>query len=111
MRRVALTLASAALVFSPTLAPTNKQPGDEVANNEASTVGSLRSLNTAEAYYARTYSEIGFTCTLQDFSPPAAGEKPSAKAADLIDRTVFEQDCFHLFGQGCHVFDCSTPIE
>ena len=75
-------------MFSPTLAPTNKQPGDEVANNEASTVGSLRSLNTAEAYYARTYSEIGFTCTLQDFSPPAAGEKPSAKAADLIDRSL-----------------------
>ena len=88
MRRVALVLAFTASVFSPTLAQTNKQPGDEVAENEALAVGSLRSLNTAEAYYARTYSVTGFTCTLEDFSPPAAGQKPSPNAANLIDRSL-----------------------
>jgi hypothetical protein len=85
---MALTLAFAALVFAPALAQTNKQLSDEVAENEATAVGSLRSLNTAEAYYARTYSEAGFACTLQDFSPPAAGQKPSAHAAGLIDRSL-----------------------
>jgi type IV pilus assembly protein PilA len=85
MRRVALTIVASALVFSSALAQKGKEPGDEVAKNEPSAVGSLRSLVTAEIYYAHAYSEIGFTCTLANFSPPAAGQKPSAKAAGVID--------------------------
>lgn len=81
-----MAFVAAALVCSSALA--QKDKGDEVGDNEASTVGSLRSLNTAEAYYARTYSDIGFTCTLEDFSPPPTGQKPSPKAADLIDRSL-----------------------
>ncbi len=86
MITAAFTFVAAALLCSS--APAQKDKGDEVGNNEASAVGSLRSLNTAEAYYARTYSDIGFTCTLEDFSPPAAGQEPSAKAADLIERSL-----------------------
>jgi len=57
-------------------------------SNEAHAVGCLRSLNTAQAYYARTYPEIGFTCNLQDFNLPAPGQAASAKAANLIDQSL-----------------------
>lgn len=64
-----------------------KQPEDP-AKNEYGSVGSLRSLNTAEAVYSSTYPQIGFTCSLADFNAPADGQKPSSKASDLIDRSL-----------------------
>ena len=78
-----------ALLFCAVLAAQiDKKGPDDPAKNEARAVGSLRSLNTAEAVYSSTYPQIGFTCTLSDFSPPAAGQKPSSKAADLIQPSL-----------------------
>ena len=34
--------------------------------NEASAVGSVRTLNTAEVTYSRTYPNVGYTCTIQE---------------------------------------------
>jgi prepilin-type N-terminal cleavage/methylation domain-containing protein len=58
-----------------------------IAANEASTVGSLRTLNTAEVTYATTYDSVGFTCTLSDFGPPSSGN-PTSTAAGLIDSVL-----------------------
>jgi type IV pilus assembly protein PilA len=56
-----------------------------MAANEASAVGSLRALNTANTTYAITYPEQGFTCTISDLGPPSGSNLPSSTAAGLID--------------------------
>ena len=55
-----------------------------IAANQASAVGSLRTLNTAEITYATTYN-TGYTTALGNLGPPAAGTNPVATAAGLID--------------------------
>jgi len=54
-----------------------------IAANQASAVGSLRTLNTAEITYATTYN-TGYTSTLGWLGPPASGN-PTSSAAGLID--------------------------
>ncbi len=58
-----------------------------IAANEASAVGSLRALNTAEATYNLTYNN-SFTCTLSDLGPPSGGALASSSAAGLIDASL-----------------------
>ena len=56
-----------------------------IAANQASSVGSLRTLNTAEITYSSTYN-MGFSATMAYLAPPAAaGASPSSTAAGLID--------------------------
>jgi len=56
--------------------------------NEASAVGSLRTLNTAEITYNTTYPSSGFTCSLPALGPPASGTSVSSTAAGLIDANL-----------------------
>jgi prepilin-type N-terminal cleavage/methylation domain-containing protein len=58
-----------------------------IAANQASAVGSLRTLNTAEVTYSVTYN-TGYTSTLGNLGPPAAGQNPVATAAGLIDSVL-----------------------
>ncbi len=58
-----------------------------IAANEASAVGSLRVINTAEMTYATTYN-VGFTCTLSQLGPMASGASPSSAAAGLLDASL-----------------------
>jgi prepilin-type N-terminal cleavage/methylation domain-containing protein len=58
-----------------------------IAANEASAVGSVRTINTAEITYAATYPDIGFTCTASQLGPPASGT-PTSTAAGLIDSVL-----------------------
>jgi prepilin-type N-terminal cleavage/methylation domain-containing protein len=58
-----------------------------IAANQASAVGSLRTLNTAEVTYSVTYN-TGYTPTLGDLGPPAAGSTPVATAAGLVDSVL-----------------------
>jgi prepilin-type N-terminal cleavage/methylation domain-containing protein len=58
-----------------------------IAANQASAVGSLRTLNTAEITYATTYN-TGYTSTLGWLGPPAAATNPTATAAGLIDSVL-----------------------
>ena len=58
-----------------------------IAANQASAVGSLRTLNTAEITYSSTYN-VGFTTTLGYLAPPAAGANPVSTAAGLIDSVL-----------------------
>ncbi len=59
-----------------------------IAANQASAVGSLRTLNTAEITYSSTYNS-GFTCTLGYMAPGATGAtNPTSTAAGLIDSVL-----------------------
>jgi prepilin-type N-terminal cleavage/methylation domain-containing protein len=58
-----------------------------IAANQASAVGSLRTLNTAEVTYATTYN-VGFSSTLGDLGPPTTGGNPVVTAAGLVDEVL-----------------------
>jgi type IV pilus assembly protein PilA len=58
-----------------------------IAANEASAVGSLRTLNTAEITYQSTYPNVGFTCTLSYLGGSSSGT-PGSSAAGLIDSNL-----------------------
>ncbi|HZP01679.1 MAG TPA: prepilin-type N-terminal cleavage/methylation domain-containing protein [Terriglobia bacterium] len=55
-----------------------------IAANQASAVGSLRTLNTAEITYASTYN-VGYSSDLLYLGPPAPGANPTSTAAGLVD--------------------------
>jgi type IV pilus assembly protein PilA len=57
-----------------------------IAANEASAVGSLRSINTVCVTYSSTYG--GFPPTLAALGPAAGGGAPTAANADLIDSVL-----------------------
>jgi len=58
-----------------------------IAANQASAVGSLRTINTAEITYASTYN-TGYSASLPALGPGAAGAQPTASAAGLIDSVL-----------------------
>ena len=58
-----------------------------IAANQASAVGSLRTLNTAEVTYSVTYN-TGYSPTLGDLGPPASHGNPVATAAGLVDEVL-----------------------
>jgi prepilin-type N-terminal cleavage/methylation domain-containing protein len=58
-----------------------------IAANQASAVGSLRTINTAEITYASTYN-AGYSTSLADLAPPAPGAQPTSVAAGLIDSVL-----------------------
>ena len=59
-----------------------------IAANQASAVGSLRTLNTAEITYSSTYN-VGFTADHGlSGSRPTAGANPTSTAAGLIDSVL-----------------------
>ena len=60
-----------------------------IAANEASAVGSLRTLNTAEITYNTTYPNVGFACSLSSLAPPnGSSTSATSSAAGLIDSTL-----------------------
>jgi prepilin-type N-terminal cleavage/methylation domain-containing protein len=58
-----------------------------IAANQASAVGSLRTLNTCEITYASTYN-TGYTADLVSLGPPAGGGNPTPSAAGLVDSVL-----------------------
>lgn len=58
-----------------------------MAANESSAVGSIRTINTAEATYQMTYPSIGFTCLLPALGPAMFGA-PGPFGAELIDQQL-----------------------
>jgi len=57
-----------------------------IAANQASAVGSLRTLNTAEVTYSTTYN-TGYSSTLADLGPGTT-QTPTASYAGLIDEVL-----------------------
>jgi prepilin-type N-terminal cleavage/methylation domain-containing protein len=58
-----------------------------IAANQASAVGSLRTLNTAEVTYSSTFN-VGFSADMPSLASPAAGGNPTSTAAGLIDSVL-----------------------
>ncbi len=56
-----------------------------MAANEASAVGSIRSINTAAVTYSSTYPSVGYPSTLAQLAPSASATSGSA---DLIDSVL-----------------------
>lgn len=59
----------------------------KIAANQASAVGSLRTINTAEVTYASTYNQ-GYSQTLAQLGPVTSGSNPTSSQADLIDSVL-----------------------
>jgi len=80
-----------------------------IAANEASAVGSLRTLVTAQVTYATTYPTVGFAGTLAVMAPPGGGADPSSTQADLIDTNLASgSKSGYTYGQtGCVAATCS----
>ncbi len=60
----------------------------KMAANEASAVGSLRSINTACVAYSTSYGQYPPGNVLTTLGPPAAGAQASATNADLVDSVL-----------------------
>ena len=58
-----------------------------IAANEASAVGSLRTLNTAEITYNMTYPSVGFACSLSQLGGSGSGAGTST-AAGVVDANL-----------------------
>jgi type IV pilus assembly protein PilA len=58
-----------------------------IAANQASAVGSLRTLNTSEVTYSSTFN-VGFSQTLSYLQPDPTGSNPTSTAAGLIDSVL-----------------------
>ena len=59
-----------------------------IAANEASAVGSLRTINTAEVTYASTYPLVGFATDLNTLGPGTTPGTASSAAAQLLDSVL-----------------------
>jgi len=59
-----------------------------MAANEASAVSAIRAITTAEHAYFQAYPAIGFTCTISNLGPPAAGQPYTDTAAGILDAVV-----------------------
>jgi type II secretory pathway pseudopilin PulG len=58
-----------------------------IAANEASAVGSMRTINTAEITYASTYPSVGYATTIGNLAGSSCAS-PTSTAACLIDATL-----------------------
>ncbi|MGD1101760.1 MAG: prepilin-type N-terminal cleavage/methylation domain-containing protein [Terriglobia bacterium] len=58
-----------------------------IAANQASAVGSLRTLNTAEVTYSSTFN-VGFSVDMASLAPPSGTANPTSTAAGLIDSVL-----------------------
>ena len=58
-----------------------------IAANQASAIGSLRTINTAEESFQSTFN-MGYSSTLLQLGPPAGGGPATASAAGLLDSVM-----------------------
>ncbi len=64
------------------------------AANEASAVGNLRTVNTAQVVYASMFSQLGYAPDLASLGPPPGNAaKPSSSHSGLLNNTLGEPGC------------------
>jgi hypothetical protein len=83
--KVAPALVLGALVLSMSLSA--EAPGVPTQEDQLAAVGSLRSISTAEAYYAKEYGK-GFSPSLAALGVPPDGAKVSPRAAGLLKKSL-----------------------
>jgi prepilin-type N-terminal cleavage/methylation domain-containing protein len=66
-----------------------------IAANEAASVGTLRTMNTAMTTYASTYPDMGYPKSLTNLAPATTA---SSTSADLLDVTMTKADTFSKNG-------------
>jgi prepilin-type N-terminal cleavage/methylation domain-containing protein len=59
-----------------------------IAANEASAVGSVRTINTSEVTFASTYSDVGYSNALSNLAGNCASAAPTSTNACLIDSVL-----------------------
>ena len=59
-----------------------------IAANEASAVGSIRTINTAQVTYASTYPNVGFSDSVAKLGPAAGGGAVTSTTAGLVDNVL-----------------------
>jgi type II secretory pathway pseudopilin PulG len=65
-----------------------------MAANEASAVGIVRTINTAQVTYQVAYPKRGYVPDLRKLGPnPADASKPTPEHADLVDESLAGQNC------------------
>jgi hypothetical protein len=84
--KMTLAVVLGVLLLSTALSA-QEAPGVPSHENQLAAVGSLHSINTAEAYYAKEYGK-GFSSTLAALGVPPDGTKVSATAAGLLNNSL-----------------------
>jgi len=84
--RVSL-VAMASILLVTMVAATQQGSNWDLTDDAKSAVGCIRSINTAEVYYAKEYKK-GWSPTLAALGVPPEGTKPSAAAASLLQNSL-----------------------
>jgi len=72
-------------------------------SNASLAVGSVRSINTAQKYYAEHHPDRGYACDLTALGPPPSGQKESPDHAGLLtaELTNAESKAGYRFSLQC----------
>jgi len=76
--KVALVMLLVTVVAGVTIAQENR------VSNSSLAVGSVRSINTAQKYYAEHHPDRGYACDLTTLGPPPSGQRESPDHAGLL---------------------------
>jgi type IV pilus assembly protein PilA len=83
-----------------------------VAADESSTVGSLRSINSAEVSYNAAYPATGFTTTLAELGSPAGACTPSTAHGCFLDSVLSAgTKSGYTFATGPGSCTAATPVN
>jgi hypothetical protein len=104
--KAALVMLLIAIIAGVTIAQENR------VSNSSLAVGSVRSINTAQKYYAEHHPERGYACDLTALGPPPNGQKESPESPDhagliTAELTNAESKAGYKFSLRCH--DKSSP--
>lgn len=83
MRTRTVVLLSGLLLLAMIMVVAQGFDGDE-----ATVIGTMRSIGTAETTYMRTYGDTGYACDLASLGPDPKGGPASPKYSGLLDKSV-----------------------
>jgi len=107
-----VSLVSMSMVLLVTIiSAAHKSSNWDIERDQRTAVGCIRSINTAEVYYAKEYKK-GWSPTLSALGVPPEGTKPSATAAGLLDNSLTGgTKANHVFTYGAAKPDASGKIN
>ena len=106
-------------LFCATMAAAGNNKGNK--DQESGAVGAMRSIKTAQKWYAKTYPQEGFACKLDTLGSGKTSDVPSAEHAGLLDSSLSAGTVRngYLFAVSCsgsdkpsqHYRSTATPTE